>query len=330
MTSGRTPNAAGRGTMRGHGRRVMAGAIVAAMVAAIAPAAQAQIAVGAKADLRHTVLAHVTARYLTAQGIAATVRPGFSAPTLWGAQRDGVVDVAWESLGIALTTRADMPIATARDLSRDESLDRLRKRAADGPIAWAAAAPARGGPVIAVRADTAEAMDKPTIAALLRRLRRDEAARFGITTGFAGRPDGIRALADAAPPRLAYERLRRLRSKALLPALGAGRITAASLPRNDARVHADDLVHLRDDAGAFPNHSLAVAVRRDAMAEHPELADTLRRLAETIDGAGLRRLTRAARHTESDPAAAAEQFLRDVELLGVRDASRTGRLTSDR
>jgi len=311
-------------------RRHIARGAIAAAIAALAAPAHADLAVGAKAELRHRVLAEATAQYLTAHGIAAGVRPGYSAPTLLGAQRDGAVDVAWESVGIALTTRHAVAIASARDLGRRTSIDRLRAESDDGQIAWPAVAPAAGGPVIAVRDATAEALDAATIAALLRRLRADETARFGITTGFAGRPDGIRALAAAAPPPVTLAQLRRLRGAALFAALADGTLTAAALPRNDARAHGDDLVALRDAGGAFPDHSLALGVRRDALADHPTLADRLRRLARHVDGAALRRMTRDAARAGTAVRTAAAAFLRRAGLRPEGPAHPAVNLTSSR
>ncbi|SDF99796.1 osmoprotectant transport system substrate-binding protein/osmoprotectant transport system permease protein [Limimonas halophila] len=293
------------------------------LAAACTTTARAGIAVGAKAELRHALLAHVTAHYLDAKGIQASVHPGFSAATLWGAQQDGVVDLAWESVGIALTTRHDMEIAAARKLDRESSIARLRAKAADGPVAWPAVSKARGGPVVAARADTADALDSATIAALLRHLRRQDDARFGMTTGFAGRPDGIRALAAAAPPPVARDSLRRMPGEALVAALRDGTLTGASLPRNDARTHADGLIVLRDERGAFPDHTLAVGVRRATLDKHPALADHLRTLAKRIDGGALRELTGAVVREDTGVSSAARAFLRRTGL--IEPATNAGR-----
>ena len=269
-------------------RAAVACAIV-LMAAATARAAE-PLTVGAKADPRHRAMAAVTARYVAAHGIPSEVAPGYSAPILAAAHRDGAVDLAWEGIGIALTTRHDIDVNIASGMDRAAARDKLRAVADDGPIAWPAAAPARGGSRLVVaeharRTDTAG----PELSELFETVA-GQAESWAVPSRFLGRRDGLVTLLRRHGDAVPRHATRRLPQPRIFRAVQAGDVRAAVLPANDARTARAPVVPVADDG--LPPQQLVAGIRRD----HPastRAGALAARLARAIDGAALRRWTAA-------------------------------------
>ena len=83
----------------------------------------------------------------------------------------------------------------------------------------------------------------------------------------------------------------------------------------DGQLAASDAVVLQDDRGFFPSYRCGNVVREEVLTAHPELADTLEKLTDTITDAEMARMNYAVESAGREPRAVAEEHLRSKGLL---------------
>src|SRR5262249_18441507 len=91
-------------------------------------------------------------------------------------------------------------------------------------------------------------------------------------------------------------------------AVAQGSIDLAAGDSTDGRILTLDLVVLEDDRHFFPPYQAVPLVREETLHRHPELAQTLNRLAGKIDAATMRRLNHEVDGKHPDPAGGAGEF----------------------
>ena len=168
-------------------------------------------------------------------------------------------------------------------------------------------------------------------------IRGEEARRLGITTlsqaaahapkwragfgyEFMERPDGYRGLAAtyglhfAAPPRIMDLGL-------LARALKEHQIDLAAGNTTDGLIPALDLFVLEDDRHYFPPYEAVPVIRRETLAQHPEIAPALAGLAGRISDQEMQQLNYAVDGQRRDVKEVVREFLQKKGLLSREDAT---------
>jgi osmoprotectant transport system permease protein len=135
----------------------------------------------------------------------------------------------------------------------------------------------------------------------------------GWTAEFSERPDGYPGLIEAyeyrfgttldVDPALMYQAIHR------------GQVDVIAAFSTDGRIAAYDLQPLVDDRRFFPPYEAAPVVRLDTLEAHPEIEETLSRLAGRLDNETMQSLNYEVDHRKRRPGEVAREFLLSQDLL---------------
>ena len=139
------------------------------------------------------------------------------------------------------------------------------------------------------------------------------ALTFGAEYDFFEREDGYAGLCRAYG--LSFARTMDLDIGLKYRALESGQIDVMTIFTTDGQLPASDAVVLQDDRGFFPSYRCGNVVREEVLTAHPELADTLEKLTDTITDAEMARMNYAVESAGREPRAVAEEHLRSKGLL---------------
>ena len=138
--------------------------------------------------------------------------------------------------------------------------------------------------------------------------------RAGFGYEFMERPDGYRGLAAAyglhfaAPPRIMDLGL-------LAPALKNHQIDIAAGNATDGLIPAFDLFVLEDDRRYFPPYEAVAVVRQRTLQQHPEVAQVLKVLGNTISDQEMQQMNYALDGQHREAKDVAQEFLRRKGLI---------------
>lgn len=138
--------------------------------------------------------------------------------------------------------------------------------------------------------------------------------RAGFGYEFMERPDGYRGLAAAyglhfaAPPRIMDLGL-------LAPALKNHQIDIAAGNATDGLIPAFDLFVLEDDRHYFPPYEAVAVVRQQTLQQHPEVAQALKVLGNTISDQEMQQMNYALDGQHREAKDVAREFLRRKGLI---------------
>ena len=163
---------------------------------------------------------------------------------------------------------------------------------------------------IAVRRDIAKQYGLRTYSDLVNAA---PALTFGAEYDFFEREDGYAGLCRAYG--LSFARTMDLDIGLKYRALENGQIDVMTIFTTDGQLAASDAVVLQDDRGFFPSYRCGNVVREEVLTAHPELADTLEKLTDTITDAEMARMNYAVESAGREPRAVAEEHLRSKGLL---------------
>jgi osmoprotectant transport system substrate-binding protein len=275
--------------------------------------AQAQITVGGKASTAQLLLAAMTTQYLDAQGYDVDKRVGMGSTILRRAQLKGQVDLSWESVGTALSVYHN--VADGAGMSADAAYAKVKALDAEKDLVWLEPTDANDAAALAMRETDAEAKGIATLRDLVEMQKTKGGLSLGVTSEWAGRPDGLLAFQDHHDLRWPRDELRRMPSGRVYRALKDGEIDVGVVFTGDGRLSAFDLRVLVDDTGVFPNAAITPVVRTDTLDKHPDLATHLNTLGGTLHGDTMRRLSKMVHVANETVADVAAMYLTEQGLI---------------
>jgi len=140
----------------------------------------------------------------------------------------------------------------------------------------------------------------------------------GFTAEFAVREDGYPGLRKTYG--FGFGRTRDMDPGLMYQAVAREEVDVICAFATDGRIAAYDLQTLEDDKGFFPPYYAAPVVRRDTLADHPEIRAALAPLAGLLDDETMQRLNLEVDEKKREPADVARRFL----VSGNRIPSQTG------
>jgi osmoprotectant transport system permease protein len=126
---------------------------------------------------------------------------------------------------------------------------------------------------------------------------------------FFGRPEW-RAVRDTYG--LEFEQKRSMDASLMYQAARQGDVDVITAFSTDGRIVAFGLRVLEDDRSVIPPYDALILVRPSLVDEHPNVVETLRALANTIDADRMRRMNQAVDEHGQTAATVAEAFLREL------------------
>lgn len=254
------------------------------------------------------LLAEIFARLLEARQIPVERRPGLGATEIaFQALRNDAIDVYPEYTGTGLLAiLGEEPRGSARDVYA--RVDRtFRDR---WGVHWLPPLGFQNSYAVAVRRETAEALDLETLSDLAAR---GDTLVAGFSPDFIGREDGLPGLRRA----YGYDptRVRSLLQAVKYEALARGRVDVIDGYSTDGFLVRYDLRVLDDDRGFFPPYEAAPLVSRRLWREHPRAVAVLTELGGMLTEARMRALNERVEVRGEPVADVARDALAELGLL---------------
>lgn len=262
------------------------------------------------------LLGEIFAQHLEARGIQVERRLGLGATELtFQALRQGSVDVYPEYTGTGLLAiLGEAPQGSSAQVFRQVATA-FKER---WGVGWLPPLGFENSYAVAVRRETADALDLRTLSDLARE---GTALRGGFSPDFLGRADGLPGLAGAYG--LELSQTRSLLQAVKYEALVSGEVDVIDGYSTDGLIARYDLVVLEDDRGFFPPYQAAPLVSRDVVEHRPEVQAALGELAGRLDDELMRRLNRRL-EVDGAPLAEVAREARDAMGLAGIDAAAPG------
>lgn len=280
--------------------------------------AREPVLIGGKNFTEQYLLAEITRSYLEALGVPAVKRDGMSSPVLRRSLRQGQADLCWEYVGTSLVVFNGVAPGTASDT--ENAFAQVRDLDAAQDLLWLGPSNAGNRYALAMGKAQAQELGIAAIGDLARAMREDKGVRgsfrLAFNTEFAGRRDGLRPLSRFYGFDWPPQRLHRMPTARMLPALAAGRVEVSVAFATDGLLADPSLLVLDDDGGFFPDYTLAPVVRRDFMDRWPDLRPAIETLAKRLTRPSLQSMNRRVEIERRPLREVAAAFLREEKLPG--------------
>ncbi|WP_444757087.1 glycine betaine ABC transporter substrate-binding protein [Pseudomonas sp. A014] len=269
------------------------------------------VRIGARVFTEQTVLAEITAQYLRANGFQVRVTGGLGSSLARQAHETGQLDLMWEYTGVSLVSYNHIE---ERMPSAEATYNKVKALDAEKDLIWLTPSKFSNTYALALPRKVAEAYPQVTTISQLNQVLQDEQARkhlVALDTEFANRPDGLDGLQAMYGMQLGRANIRQMDAGLVYTALRNNQVFAGLVYTTDGRLSAFDLKLLDDDKHYFPDYTAAPVVRKAVLDAHPQLADLLKPLAETLDDETMRQLNAKVDVEHQSPSSVAAAFLRE-------------------
>ncbi|WP_153773230.1 glycine betaine ABC transporter substrate-binding protein [Pseudomonas sp. MNR3A] len=269
------------------------------------------VRIGARVFTEQTVLAEITAQYLRANGFQVRVIGGLGSSLARQAHETGQLDLMWEYTGVSLVSYNHIE---ERMPSAEATYNKVKALDAKKDLIWLTPSKFSNTYALALPRKVAEAYPQVTTISQLNQVLQDEQARkhlMALDTEFANRPDGLDGLQAMYGMQLGRANIRQMDAGLVYTALRNNQVFAGLVYTTDGRLSAFDLKLLDDDKHYFPDYTAAPVVRKAVLDAHPQLADLLKPLAETLDDETMRQLNAKVDVEHQSPSSVAAAFLRE-------------------
>ncbi|MEX2528650.1 MAG: glycine betaine ABC transporter substrate-binding protein [Gemmatimonadota bacterium] len=292
-----------------------------AFPAALEGQADSPVVVASKPFGESYLLGEIFAQQLEARGFQVERRLGLGATELtFQALRQGSVDVYPEYTGTGLLAiLGEAPQGSPAQVFRRVATVFQERWG----VGWLAPLGFENSYAVAVRRETAEALELRTLSDLARA---GAELRGGFSPDFLGRADGLPGLARAYGMELAQTRS--LLQAVKYEALASGDVDVIDGYSTDGFIVRYDLVVLEDDRGFFPPYQAAPLVGRAVMDHRPDVQAALGELAGRLDDELMRRLNRRLEVDGAPLAEVAREARNAMGLLGGAEGAFPSRAES--
>ncbi len=283
---------------------------VASAIATTALAAET-VTVGGKFFTEQFILSEMTTQLLQAQGIPVTQKTGMGSSLVRKAQENGEIDLYWEYTGTALVVYNKV----TEQLSPEQTYNRVKELDSKKGLVWLNPSNANNTFALAVRKQDAADNGLHTLSDLANAYRNKKEIMLAGTAEFIGRSDGIRSLQKAYDFRVPRSQLKSMESGLTYTALKDGLVDIALVFATDGRIAAFGFELLEDDKQFFPNYAVVPVIRKEILAQYPELEAILNQLSVKLDDVTMQRLNARVDIDKKSVQTVATEFLTTNNLL---------------
>ena len=278
----------------------------------------AHLAVGSKNFTEQILLGKMTVILLKSAGADVTDLtniPGSAAARQ--AQLAGQVQLQWEYTGTAWLTYLGeaKPIPDSQQqyvATRDEDLKK-------NGLVWLPPTPMNDTYTMAINRASAQ---KYGITKLSQMSKVPPAQRtFCVESEFTNRPDGLKGMLQTyglplgAANGIPRHNLRTLQTGAIYDAVAKGACTFGEVFTTDGRIQALHLTPLTDDKNFFPKYNASLVVRKEALAEYPEIEQLFAPVAKLLTNSVIAKLNAEVDVEGREPADVAWAWLKQQGLV---------------
>lgn len=290
-------------------KKLLGAAAVASFIFGAVPAQADEIAVGGKNFTEQLLMAEITTRLLTENGMETRKVDGMGTTVLRKAQENGQVDVYWEYTGTSLVT-----FNKIKDrLSAEETYAKVKELDAKKGVVWLNPSKANNTYALAVR--KADNKGLKSLSDLAAYYKDGGELKMGVNAEFPRRKDGLLGLQKQYSFRAGRANLAPMQSGLIYQALKDGQVDVGLVFATDGRIAAFGFEILEDDKGFFPNYALAPTVRKETLDANPQLAVLLNNLAAKLDDATMQGLNAKVDVEKQTIEQVAEDFLKAQGLI---------------
>lgn len=290
-------------------KKLLSAAAVIALSLGTVSAKAEEIAVGGKNFTEQLLMAEMTTRLLTENGLEAKKVDGMGTTVLRKAQENGQVDVYWEYTGTSLVT-----FNKIKDrLGADETYAKVKELDAKKGVVWLNASKANNTYALAVRKKDNNGIK--SLSDLAASYEKGGKLKMGVNAEFPKRKDGLLGLQKQYGFRAGRANLVPMQSGLIYQALKEGQVDVGLVFATDGRIAAFGFEVLKDDKGFFPNYALAPTVRKETLDANPKLADLLNSLSAKLDDNIMQGLNAKVDVEKQTIENVAENFLKEQGLI---------------
>ncbi len=288
--------------------------LLSVLLSAVAQAEPGPIRIGAKVFTEQAILAELTAKYLQSHGYQPTITGNLGSTIAFNAVKTGQLDLTWEYTGTSLVAYNHV---TER-LDKDAAYQRVKTLDAKSGLVWLAPTNFNNTYALALPEKVAEAHPDvrsiSDLAAMLKTEREDDHL-LALDIEFANRSDGLAGLVKEYGLQFSRDEVRQMDPGLVYTALRNDQVFVGLVYTTDGRLDSFKLRLLKDDKGYFPFYTAAPVANAEYVKAHPELEALLKPLADSLDDATMRGLNARVDVERQTPAAVAEAFLRERQLI---------------
>ena len=230
------------------------------------------------------------------------------------ALEEGTVDICWDYTARTwlMYLKHDQPIFDAEEL-----YDRVRSEDKARQISWIARTPLEHVPTLLVRSELVRRYGFRTIGDVADHMNRvDPDISLCTNETFYQMPSGVTGLERVYGCRFDKDLIQLMPLEESYQAAAEGICDCVLGYPLDVDVQDLDLEPLEDERAFFQASNLAVAIRTQALQEHPELEGILAELAALLDQDNMGRLLREVADDKEKTDVIVKRFLGEHELLG--------------
>ncbi|PMZ73722.1 glycine betaine ABC transporter substrate-binding protein [Pseudomonas sp. FW305-70] len=271
------------------------------------------IRIGARVFTEQTLLAEITAQYLSTKGYDVQVTGGLGSNLARSAHESGQLDMLWEYTGVSLVAYNHV----TEKLDSEQSYARVKELDAQKGLVWLTPSKFSNTYALALPKNVADQYPQINTISELNKVLHQEAKTnnlVALDTEFANRSDGLAGMVQLYDMNLTRNNIRQMDAGLVYTALRNGQVFAGLVYTTDGRLNAFKLKLLEDDKHYFPDYTAAPVVRQACLDAHPQLAAQLKPLAELFDDKTMRELNARVDVDHQSPSAVAADFLRQHPL----------------
>ncbi len=226
---------------------------------------------------------------------------------------NGDINMYPEYTGTALLTQLGMSYDPS--MSSQDVYDTVKKEYLDKyNLVWLQPTKFNNTYCLAMPKDKADSMGINTVSDLSKKA---DQLVFGTTQEFTERDDGLPGLKKVYGG-FNFKEVRALDPGLKYSGVQSGDIDVTTCFGTDGQIAAYNLKVLKDDKNFWPPYPVAPVVRKDLLDAHPDIADTLNKLAPMLDGATMSQLNWEVDGNSREPDEVAREFLQQQGLISTQ------------
>jgi osmoprotectant transport system substrate-binding protein len=269
-----------------------------------------KVTVGSKNFTEQYILGNMYTMLLQDAGYDATYTSLGGTSENQDALVNGDIDMYPEYTGTALLTQLGMTYDSS--MSAQDVYDTVKKAYLDKyNLVWLDPTKYNNTYCIAMQKDKADSMGINTLSDLSTKA---DQLVFGTTQEFTERDDGLPGLQKVYGG-FNFKEVRALDPGLKYSGLQSGDIDVTTCFGTDGQIAAYNLKIIQDDKNFWPPYPVAPVVRKELLDAHPDIADTLNKVAPLLDNATMSQLNWEVDGNSREPDAVAKEFLQKNGLI---------------
>lgn len=239
-----------------------------------------RILIGCKDFTEQKILCKMTAIYLREKGYDVEEIVFIGSSAVRSALEQGYIDMYWEYTGTGLTLFNRQP----KETDPEKAYKKVKKIDAPKGIVWLGKTDFNSSYTILMRKSDAKEKGVKTLSDLSNYINKhSENLIFGCNAEFYQREDGLKGLEQKYGFHFAEKNVVKMEPGLTYTSLKEKIVDVAMGFATDGRIEGFDLVALEDDKNFFPVYNAAPVVRKQTLANHPQIKEYLEDISSKLD-----------------------------------------------